>query len=203
MRMRPAHLSASPAVLPRPAGSLWSAAMTKRALLLLPMALAACSTEREPPPQPAPRPQARPAPAPPPAPSPAPVGWADLPLTPGSWTYEGPGSTSSATFGTPGAPQFRIYCEGPTRSVFLQRYGAYTGRTMSIRTSFGARSLAFAPEPTPQLGTATLTARDPFLDDVAFSRGRVSVEVAGTPTLVMPAWAEPARVIEDCRKMAS
>lgn len=176
--------------------------MTKRALLLLPIALAAgCSTEREPPPQPAPRPQVRPvAPPAPPAPAPAPTGWSDLPLTPGTWTYEGPGSTSSATFGTPGAPLFRLYCEGPTRSVFLQRYGAATGRTMAVRTSFGARSLAFAPEPRPELGTATLAGRDPFLDNMAFSRGRFSVEVAGTPMLVMPAWAEAARVVEDCRK---
>lgn len=121
-------------------------------------------------------------------------------LTPGTWTYEGPGSTSSATFGAPGAPQFRLYCEGPTRSVFLQRYGAATGRTMSVRTSSGARSLAFAPEPGPQLGTATLAGRDPFLDNMVFSRGRFSVEVAGTPMLVLPAWAEPARVVEDCRK---
>lgn len=70
---------------------------------------------------------------------------------------------------------------------------------MIVRTSFGMRSLPFAPEQGPQLGTATLTARDPFLDNMIFSRGRISVEVAGTPMLVLPSWAEPTRVVEDCR----
>lgn len=98
---------------------------------------------------------------------------------------------------------FRIYCEGPTRSVFLQRYGAASGRTMAVRTSFGARTIPFVPEPGPQLGTATLPAGDPFLDGMIFSRGRISVEVAGAPMLVLPSWAEPARVVEDCRKISS
>ena len=178
--------------------------MTKRIACLLPLALIAGCVSRNEPTPPTPRPQARPAPTPapvpPPAPAPTPVGWADLPLTPGTWTYEGSGSTSSATFGTSGAPLFRLYCEGPTRSVFLQRYGGATGRTMAVRTSFGARSLAFAPEPGPQLGTATLAARDPFLDGMIFSRGRFSVEVPGAALLMMPSWAEPARVVEDCRR---
>lgn len=122
-----------------------------------------------------------------------------MPLTPGSWVYSGDGgSTSSATFGSPGNPAFRIYCETPTRSVFLQRFGVAASRTMAVRTSFGARSLAI--EPGAQFSTATLTARDPFLDNLIFSRGRISVEVAGLPMLVIPAWAEPARVVEDCRR---
>jgi hypothetical protein len=34
---------------------------------------------------------------------------------------------------------------------------------------------------------------------MVFSRGRFTVEVPGAPMLVIPAWPEPARVIEDCR----
>lgn len=176
-----------------------------RVALLLPVILAAgCSSERAPPPQPAPRPQPRavqtPRPVPPPPmPAPAPVGWADLPLTPGTWTYEGAGaSTSSATFSSAGNPAFRLYCEGPTRNVFLQRYGAGASSTMAVRTSSGARSLAATPG--AQFATATLAARDPFLDNMIFSRGRFSVEIAGMPMLVLPSWAEPARVVEDCRR---
>jgi len=177
--------------------------MKMRAFPLLSLALvAACSSERQPPPQPAPRPQARatplPAPAPPPA-APAPLGWADLPLTPGTWMYEGgQGATSSATYGNAGAPVFRISCEGPTRGVSLMRYGAAQTGTMVVRTSFGARSLPLGPGVQP--ATASLGAREPFLDNIVFSRGRFSVEVAGTPMLVLPAWAEPARVVENCRK---
>ncbi|MFW2831304.1 hypothetical protein [Sphingomonas sp. ID0503] len=46
---------------------------------------------------------------------------------------------------------------------------------------------------------AALRASDPFLDKIAFSRGRFTVSLAGQPRLVIPAWAEPGRVIEDCR----
>jgi len=174
--------------------------MNTRLFLLLPLAATSCSPQRELPPQPAPRSQQRPMP-PPPAPPlpPAPRDWADLPLTPGGWTYAGDGgSTSSATFGSPGSPAFRLYCEGPTRSVFLQRFGVAASRTMAVRTSFGARNLAI--DPGAQLATATLTARDPFLDNLMFSRGRFSVEVTGLAMLVIPSWAEPARVVEDCRR---
>lgn len=190
------------------------ARMTKRVLLLLPLAVvAACSGERPPPPQPAARPQPRPVVVlpPPPAPQAPPVGWADLPLTPGTWVYEGAGtyegagaSTSSASFGAPGSPVFRITCEGPTRNVSLQRYGAagsgvgVAAGAMAVRTSFGARSLAASPG--PLFATATLAARDPLLDNMIFSRGRFSVELPGTPMVILPSWAEPARVVEDCRR---
>ena len=68
---------------------------------------------------------------------------------------------------------------------------------MAVRTSFGARSLPV--ERLPEYATATLAARDPFLDNMIFSRGRISIEVAGSPMLVLPSWAEAARVVEDCR----
>ena len=47
--------------------------------------------------------------------------------------------------------------------------------------------------------TARLNPGDPVLDAMVFSRGRFAVEAPGTPLLVVPAWPEPARVIEDCR----
>jgi hypothetical protein len=43
-------------------------------------------------------------------------------------------------------------------------------------------------------------AGDAALDWIAFSRGRFVVAATGMPLLVLPAWPEPARVIEDCRK---
>jgi hypothetical protein len=48
--------------------------------------------------------------------------------------------------------------------------------------------------------TGILGAQDRLLDAIAFSRGRFSVEIAGTPRLILPSWPEPARAIEDCRK---
>ena len=42
-------------------------------------------------------------------------------------------------------------------------------------------------------------AYDPLLDAIAFSRGRFTVESESGAMLVLPAWPEPARVVEDCR----
>lgn len=176
--------------------------MHRRSLLLIPIVLVAgCVARREPDPQPpAPRPQAQPAPAPAPAPppSPAPTGWADLPLTPGTWTYAQTGNDSAASYGPADAPVFTVRCDKAGRSVSLQRPGASGGGAMSLRTSYGARTLPVTPD--APFANATLPARDPFLDGMVFSRGRISVEVAGAPMLVLPSWAEPARVVEDCRK---
>jgi hypothetical protein len=45
----------------------------------------------------------------------------------------------------------------------------------------------------------SLSPRDALLDAMAFSRGRFIVEQPGQPSLVVPAWAEFGRVVEDCR----
>lgn len=160
------------------------------AMLLL---LAGCANQPPPPP-------AAPAPAPPPPappPEPADTEWRDLPLSPGSWTYA-PGATgSSATFGTPGAAALIVRCDRSARMVRFARSGAGTGQ-MTITTSYAGRDIALAPHAGAP-SEASLAASDSFLDRIAFSRGRVSYAVPGQPLLMTPAWAEPARVIEDCR----
>ena len=47
--------------------------------------------------------------------------------------------------------------------------------------------------------TIELPNYDPLLDAISNSRGRVGFTVATQPPLVVPAWAEAAHVIEDCR----
>jgi len=51
--------------------------------------------------------------------------------------------------------------------------------------------------------TARLSAQianwDPVLDAVAYSRGRFAVAAAGQQPLVVPAWADISRIVEDCR----
>lgn len=155
----------------------------------------------EPPPQqqPLPRPPA-PAPAPPPPP-PAAADWPDLPLSPGQWFYRDEPAASQALFGPPNSEaSFVVRCERATRQIVLQRQGVTTGNTMTIRTSFGARNfpLSVRTEPLHYVYTR-IGANDPFLDSMAFSRGRFSVQVPGTPMLIIPSWPEPARVVEDCR----
>ncbi len=46
---------------------------------------------------------------------------------------------------------------------------------------------------------AEIAPRDPILDAVIFSRGRIALEVTGQSPLAIPSWAEIGRVVEDCR----
>jgi hypothetical protein len=84
--------------------------------------------------------------------------------------------------------------------VALERRGAApaTGGALTFRTSTTARTLQARSGPSGL--TALLPASDPLLDAIVFSRGRFAVEAGMTmPPLVVPAWPEPARVLEDCR----
>lgn len=47
--------------------------------------------------------------------------------------------------------------------------------------------------------TAQFVASDSLLDALGYSRGRFIIEQQGLPTLVIPAWPEIERVVEDCR----
>ena len=164
------------------------------ALLAALAAIAACAPRIVPPapPPPSPEPQARP---PAPLPPPPPVQWEDSPLSPGDWSYRGQGASSAAVFGPGTSALFTLRCE-PGRRVILALAGA--GRSpLTVRTSYGDRSLA--AEPRSGELVATLPASDGLLDQIAFSRGRFAVEAEGAGRLVLPAWPETARVIEDCR----
>ncbi len=168
------------------------------ALVLGVAALASCAprpTARPPEPEPQARPKA-PRPQPVPTPPPASPGWQEAPLTTGDWSYGGQGASSSASYGPPGQPLFVLRCE-PSRQMSLARVGASGGNALTIRTTSGARSIAAAAQQGALV--ASLPASDRFLDAVAFSRGRFTVEGPGLPMLILPAWPEVARVVEDCR----
>lgn len=158
--------------------------------LLLLAVLASC-VPSAPPPRPAPPPVA-PTPALPAAPPQQ--DWRDVPLTPGRWTWQGsPGTLSLSRFGMPGtAAAFTVRCDVATRAVILAA-PATPAASMTVTTSFGVFSLPAAE------GAAQLGARDARLDQIAFSRGRFTVDMPGQPQIVLPAWPEVARVIEDCR----
>ena len=154
---------------------------------------------------PAPPPPAPPAPPPaPPVPPAPPADWRDTPLTPGGWSYSPGAATSEARFGTTGvAPLFVIRCDRAKRQITLMRP---TPATMSappaleITTSTGTRKIAAGTIPgAPGMIGAIASASDPFLDKMAFSRGRFVIALEGAAPLFIPAWPEFARVIEDCR----
>lgn len=168
---------------------------------LLMAGLAAC-VSAPPKPVPAPRPVAPPPVALPAAPPQQ--DWRDVPLTPGRWSWRGgAGQSSIAQFGLLGQPViFALKCDLATRNVIASRAGSLAAQTapMLFTTSFGAFSLnAGNGGGQPPAIVAQATARDPRLDQMAFSRGRFLVDVAGQPRLILPAWPEVARVIEDCR----
>ncbi|PTD22924.1 hypothetical protein [Sphingomonas fennica] len=161
------------------------AALTAIALL----AVAGCVAPEAPPPPPPP-----PAPAPPPPPSP--LAWEDAPLTPGDWRYD----RGTARFGVAGQPAELVLACQADRTILLSRAApaGSTANGIDVTTSYGKRRLPATPA--AQGLTARLAASDGLLDWMAFSRGRFRIDTEGLPALTIPAWAEVARVVEDCRK---
>ena len=162
----------------------------KRLILALPLIAAACTVAPPPPPR-----IAAPKPVPvvvPPRPS-APVDWRDKPYTPGAWRY----ADRSAAYGQDGAPPlFVMQCDLSRWLVILSVAGAVP--MLTIRTSYSERNWP------AQVGAngrtqISFTANDPALDQIAFSRGRFSLSGPGLAEIDIPAWAEPSRVMEDCR----
>jgi len=156
------------------------------------MLLASCVA----PEAPSPPPPSPPAPPPRPAPPPVATDWRYAPLTPGVWTWRVEGGRSIASFGIAGAPPLVTFaCEGGSVVIVWTRVPAASSVTLT--TTYGARTLPATARPS---GTAAaLGPRDPMLDQIAFSRGRIMLAADGSAA-IMPAWAELSRVVEDCRK---
>lgn len=145
-----------------------------------------------PPPAPAPRPESPPAPPPPVPPA---AEWNGGPLSPGDWSYRQDGAVALASYRSDRAT-FTMRCE-PGGSVTIWLTGAQAP-AFRFRTSYGERRLQATPIHLNEM-QATLSASDPLLDQLAFSRGRFLVEAEGGTALIVPSWPEPARVIEECR----
>ncbi|MFL0412766.1 hypothetical protein [uncultured Sphingomonas sp.] len=167
------------------------------ALLLAVAGCVAPPTDAPPPPPPSPAP---PPPAPRPAPAPLAGDWRDWPITPGTWRYEKDARGGRALFGQAGQDaRLVLRCDLAARRLYLSRPGQATG-AFTVRTSSTTRAVPVRPTGgTPPYVAADLAARDELLDAMAFSRGRFVIEQAGAPTLVVPAYPEVGRVIEDCR----
>ena len=175
-----------------------------RILLLGGLASVAACVPRTPAPPPPPQPQPqqqRPVRPAPPAPPPPRADWRDVPVTPGVWVYRNREGSSQALYGPANSEaDFIVQCDRARSRIVLLVEGARSGGTMTVRTSFAARNLPVTMQTGPvTYAAAELAPSDPFLDGIAFSRGRFTVEAAGLPMLVIPAWPEPARVVEDCR----
>ena len=165
-----------------------------RGLLILTVAVvpAACVGPPSPPPSPAPR-ATQAGPASPPRPSPP------TSVATGTWSYAQDGRGSVAMFGVPGRDAaFVLRCMRDGRRVFASVPGS-NGGTITLRATTMTRAYPAAPtQGAPSYVAAELTASDPLLDALAYSRGSITVG-SGTADAMLPAWPEIARVIEDCR----
>ena len=119
---------------------------------------------------------------------------------PGTWAYGPAAGGSQVVFrDAAGRAQLTIQCTRSQRRVTIAKPASGAAPAIFVWTSSQSRTVPASFDPTlAQLG-APLTAFDPLLDAMAFSRGRIAASVAGGPALVMPAWSEISRVIEDCR----
>jgi hypothetical protein len=71
--------------------------------------------------------------------------------------------------------------------------------SLTVWTSSLERSVPSSFNPATRRLTIEFSANDPLLDALANSRGRLGFTVSSQPPLVVPAWPEAARVVEDCR----
>ena len=118
----------------------------------------------------------------------------------GNWTYSSAADGSEAVFvNASPQPQFFVHCTRAARRITIAKPAAGAAPFLNLWTSAQTRNLPASFNPATMRISADVSAYDPLLDAIAFSRGRFGVSVSGAPALVLPAWAEPARVIEDCR----
>ena len=115
-----------------------------------------------------------------------------MPLASGSWTLRLSAASSEASYGAQGsAARLTLRCDLVARRVRISLPDRPAG-AITIITSSLTRTLAAPGE---------VTIFDPLLDAIAFSRGRFVVTTpASIDVLVVPAWPEAARIVEDCRK---
>ncbi len=134
-------------------------------------------------------------------PAPPAVDFNSSPVASGSWAYRAlPGGSEARFIDTTGTARLVIQCGRATRRVSISPTSAAPVPSFSVWTSSASRNLPARFEPNAMRVTAELPAFDTLLDAIAFSRGRVAVTLAGGgSSLVVPAWPEAARTIEDCR----
>lgn len=171
-------------------------------MALVALALAGCATAPEavaPPPPPT-----RAAPPPPSVSAPRSSNWEDWRATPGDWGYRKDARGSIALFGQPGTNAlFVVRCDQASARIYMSRSGSFpVGQSgqMTVRTSSTVRTLSAGnSNESPPYIASELLASDRLLDAMAYSRGKFVITVRGADDLVVPTWAEFARVVEDCR----
>ena len=118
----------------------------------------------------------------------------------GSWAYRAIAGGSEALFASAAAqPQLTIRCTRASRRVTIAKPATGAAPFLFVWTSSSTRNIPASFKPATAELVAELAMMDPLLDAITFSRGRFAVSASGTPALVLPAWPELTRVVEDCR----
>jgi hypothetical protein len=146
-------------------------------------------------------PVTKPQPQPGPQPVIQPTGhWTDWPLAQGSWVYRRDDRGSIALYGVTGSDALvTLRCDKGRGRVYLSR-AALAGDTMTVRTSATSKTVTMQPTGSqPAYVAAEMLPTDPLLDAMAFSRGRIALELPKTINVAIPVWSEIGRVVEDCR----
>ena len=169
--------------------------------LSLTFAIAACVPQVAPPPAP-PVATNEPAPQPPPTAVDTTLAiepdWLDKPASPGAWNLLNSGSAQRLAFQQTGqAAPFALQCSGGITRVTAD---VPVGSTMIVATETATRTFALN-QADAETGRAftELSTRDPFLDAIAFSRGRFAVAVTGQSNVYLPARPAITRFLEECR----
>jgi hypothetical protein len=118
----------------------------------------------------------------------------------GSWGYVAEAGGSSARFvDSSGTARIVVQCAIATRRVTIAQASAAPGATLSVWTTSMTRALPARFDANGMRVVAEVAANDPLLDAIAFSRGRIAVQVPGSAAIVAPSSPEAARTVEDCR----
>jgi hypothetical protein len=118
----------------------------------------------------------------------------------GNWTYAAVSGGSEASFANPsGVVQLSLHCTRATRRISISKPASGPTASVNLWTSAGTRDVPAVFNPTTGRLALDVGAYDSILDSMANSRGRIGITVGNPPPLVVPAWPELARVIEDCR----
>jgi len=118
----------------------------------------------------------------------------------GNWSYSAQPGGSEATFvNAAGQPQLAITCTRGVRQVTISKPATVIAPFILVWTSALTRNLPSSYNPATRRLSATVSAYDPILDAMGFSRGRIGFSALNQPALIVPAWAEVSRVVEDCR----
>ena len=119
---------------------------------------------------------------------------------PGNWTFAATADGSEATFTDANSqPQLSLRCVRSIRRVILSKPATAAATTIGVWSSTASKSWPATFDSATARLSAQIANWDPVLDAVAYSRGRFAVAAAGQQPLVVPAWADISRIVEDCR----